>query len=143
MEYIFAPLFYGTHFSSAHAYRAEGGMSLFRCRMHVKNEMGVQEFPTPNKNAPTIKGAPFIVGYFFVVLGKLFAYSLGYFLQSHIEDNSPHLLPYKQWSWVPSVNNWWYTTPSASQLIRQITIGIWLCFNQLNNIFLFFGSRWS
>ena len=31
----------------------------------------------------------------------------GIFLQSHIEDNSPHLLPYKLWSWrssVPSVN---------------------------------------
>ena len=132
MEYIFAPLFDGTHFSSAHAYKTEGGM-----RWEYKS------FPLQTKTAPTIKGAPFTVGYFFVVPGKLFAYSLGYFLQSHIEDNSPHLLPYKLWSWVPSVNNWWYTTPSASQLIRQITVGIWLCFNQLNNIFLFFGSRWS
>ena len=44
-----------------------------------------------------------VVGYFFVVLGKLFAYSLGYFLQSHIEDNSSHLLPYKLWSWRSSV----------------------------------------
>ena len=30
----------------------------------------------------------YIVGYFFVVLGKVFAYFLGYFLQSHIKDNS-------------------------------------------------------
>ena len=46
------------------------------------------------------------VGYFFVVLGKLFVYSLGNFLLSHIEDNFPYLLPYKLWNWrssVPSV----------------------------------------
>ena len=35
------------------------------------------------------------MAYFFAVPGKLFAYSLGYFLQSHIESYSPHLLPYK------------------------------------------------
>ena len=40
--------------------------------------------------------APFIVGYFFVILGKLFAYSLGYFLQSHIEKDSFPPLPYKR-----------------------------------------------
>ena len=44
-----------------------------------------------------------IMGYFFVVPGKLFAYSLRNFLQSHIEDNSPHLLSYKLWNWRSSV----------------------------------------
>ena len=44
-----------------------------------------------------------IVGYFFVVPRKLFVYSLGNFLQSHIENNSSHLLSYKLWSWKSSV----------------------------------------
>ena len=42
----------GTPFSSAHAYKAKGGRSLLRCGTHVKKEMGVQEFPTSNKNSP-------------------------------------------------------------------------------------------
>ena len=31
----------GTSFSSAHAYKVEGGRSLLRCGTHVKKEMGV------------------------------------------------------------------------------------------------------
>ena len=71
----------GTPFSSAHAYKAEGGRRFLRCGTHVKKWRGSTRVShsTPKK-APTIKGAPFIVGYFFVVPGKLFClYSLGNF----------------------------------------------------------------
>ena len=77
-EYIFAPHFDGTRFSSTHAYKAEGGRSLFGCEMHVKNEMGVQEFPTLNKKGPHNKRSSFQL----LLLQATFLLSQGNYLRT-------------------------------------------------------------
>ena len=77
------------HYSiSFTAYKAASGGSCFRCGIPKRRVQKAKGYQVTPKKQPTIKGAPFycellfIVGYFFVVLGKLFTYSLRYFLRT-------------------------------------------------------------